>query len=278
MDTNINPGTHMTTERKGHVALLHNGRGGSTVLMNLLMQSPGIVSGPEPFLGYFGEYRERMRGLGKFVDYPWSRSVHHPHAPLEYLRERLPAPPARHVTSIKLYHLRGIDLSFERFLNAIPELGYTHVIFLNRANYLRKIVSCLVAEAKVAQGHQEAYFNPTGTPSQKLTIRLDVDDVEVDSAKRPLCEYFAEWDEDVAEIRELLRDRSHLELEYARHVREDPRTACVAARAYLGVEQTPLSVNLSPTNPFALEHILENYDEVAAHLAGTPWSWMLEAD
>jgi hypothetical protein len=274
MDTNMNADLHMTSERKGHVALLHNGRGGSTVLINLLTQSPELVSGAEPFLGYFGEYRERMRRLGKFVDYPWNRSEHHPHAPLEYLRQCLPKAPARHITSLKFYHLRGVDLAFERFLSAMPELGYTHVIFLNRANYLRKVVSCLVAEAKVAQGHQEAYFNPTDTPAQKLMIRLDVDDVEVDSARRPLCEYFAEWDHDVATIRELLRERPHLELEYARDVCEDPRLACMAARAHLGVEQTPLRVNLHPTTPFALEDIIENYDEVAEHLHGSPWSWM----
>ena len=258
----------------GHVALIHNGRCGSTVLLDLLAQTPELVGRPEPFLGYFGAYLERMREQGKFVDYPWLCSPHYPGDPIAYLRELLPPPPYRLLSSIKLYHLRGIGLSFEAFLAAMGELGYTHFIFLRRDNYLRKVMSSLVAEAKVIRGSREAYFNPGEGPAEKLRVHLDVDDVEIDSSNRPLLEHFARWDAEYAAMDEQLRRVDHLEFEFARDLRANPIDACKRAQRYLGVEELPVKLRLSPTTPFRPDEILINYDEVAAHLGDSPWAWM----
>lgn len=258
----------------GHVAMLHFGRAGSTVLLDLLAQTPGLVNGREPFVGYFGPYLERMREQGRFVEFPWSRSLHHPHDPFAYLGERLPGDGRRLLASIKLYHVRGLGLGFDAFLRGLDALGFTHFVLLTRKSYLRKVVSCLVAEAKDARGDAEAYFNVSLQPAERVVVRLDPQRLELDSDERPLLDYFEEWDHDFAMIRRLLVGRQSVELSYEDHVQADPQAACRTLRSFLGAEQTPVRLRLGQTTPHALEDILENYDEVSAHLAPTRWGWM----
>lgn len=258
----------------GHVALLHFGRAGSTVLLDLLSQSEGLLNGREPFVGYHGEYRERMRREGRFVDYPWHRSSHYPHAPLEYLRELLPTDGQRYLASLKLYHVRGVGMGFEPFIEGLEALGFSHFVVLTRRNYLRKVVSCLVAEAKEARGDTSPYFNVDGRPAECVRVRVDPASVEIDSDERPLSAFFEEWDRDFDEVRRLLRERRSLELRYEDHVEEDPSAACVTAREFLGAEQTPLVVRYGRTTPHALPEVIENYEEIAGYLADTPWAWM----
>ena len=44
---------------------------------------------------------------------------------------------------------------------------------------------------------------------------------------------------------------------------------------FVGIEPTETIVRLKKTNPFQIEDMLENFDEVKSELKNTPYEWML---
>jgi hypothetical protein len=74
----------------------------------------------------------------------------------------------------------------------------------------------------------------------------------------------------------LLADKDVLQLTYEDDILKDPRIAYRRVCGYLGLEPCPAFVRHARSNPFRLDEIIENYDEVKQALSGTEFEWMLE--
>jgi len=178
-------------------------------------------------------------------------------AKLEDLRGRCPEPPQRVLASLALGHARGVGPGYEPLLRGLERLGFTQFVLLTRRNYLRAVVSCHLDEQPV-----------TGR------VPLDPDAVEIDGECRSLRSLFAQWDRDRAEIQARLHGRRRLELSYEDDVEEDPTWACLWVRDFLGIAQAPVPLRVGPRASREIQHAIDGYDEIQAHLDGTRWAWM----
>ncbi len=215
----------------GHVALLHFGRVGSRVFEERLSASIDVVSVE-----------------GRILDHE------HP-VMLEVLRGRCPEPPRRVLASLTLGHARRVDLGYERLLQGLEEMGFTHFVLLTQRDYLGAVLS--------------------RHASSDGRVSLDPEAVEIDGECRSLCSLFAQWDRDRAELRARLQSRRRLELSYEDDVADDPTWACLWASDFLGIAQVPVKLRAeSRPPPREIPQLVEDYERVQAHLAGTRWAWM----
>jgi hypothetical protein len=173
---------------------------------------------------------------------------------------------------VKFYHLRSLRLTLEQYLRAVEAMQFRHFIVLERRNYLRKIVSSLVARRR-GRYHQPAGAEPDLTP-----ITLHLDHVRIDNSDQPLIALLRAYARDLRRLDHLLAGRHVLKLTYEDDVMLGPHRGYRRACEFLGVPEAPVSVNYTRSNPFSLREIISNYNEVAAALADTEFAWMLEAD
>ena len=68
-----------------------------------------------------------------------------------------------------------------------------------------------------------------------------------------------------------------LHLTYEDDVKGDPKVAYSNICDFIGVEEEPAEVTLKKSNPYPLNRILVNYDEVARQLKDSPYEWMLHS-
>ena len=66
-----------------------------------------------------------------------------------------------------------------------------------------------------------------------------------------------------------------LQLTYEEHISIDPTVGYRAVCDFLGLQAPPVVMRLRKTNPFPLQDIVQNWDEVVDALSGTEYAWML---
>jgi hypothetical protein len=63
---------------------------------------------------------------------------------------------------------------------------------------------------------------------------------------------------------------------YEDDIQSDPTVAYCKVCHYLDIDPGEPSVSLERVNPHPIREVVENFDEVAALIADTPYAWMLE--
>lgn len=236
------------------VFVFHQGRCGSTVLAHMLDQHPRIAA--------FGEIFETA-----------------------YKRQRLPAPaaamlrarrlqayPARAVVEAKFFegqHLSFISGGGEVPLDLLRRAGYRRFIVLDRKNYLRVVLSSALA---VTRGKKFHYAASETVPETKVALNPDV--VGIPGKQGPMLEVFAHMDRQYARLRADLDGEDVLELTYEDDIQDDPHRAYRKVCAWLGLDAAPAAATLRRSNTRSTCEVIENWDEIAATLAGTPYAWM----
>jgi hypothetical protein len=254
----------ITSRRRcANIAAFHQGRSGSRLLGDLLKQHPQIVWEGELFSpGRLGDIASRWPLLTRI--------------PLRILRLRmLMAGKACYGFETQPTQVEHLEISLEEYVSQLESLGFRHFIMLERLNHLRRFVSMLVARTN-SQWHLQQ-----GTKPELVRIRLDTENLLMsrgrDTQRRSLV---AHLDREIATwrvVRQILERRNLLYLTYEQDLASRPEAGYGRVCEFLGLPAHPVSVRFHQTNPHRLDQILENYDEVAAALAGTPYAWMLHA-
>ncbi|BBK33955.1 hypothetical protein STHU_45890 [Allostella humosa] len=233
--------------------MFHIGRSGSTVVADQLRQHPGLT--------WAGELLDPRRGS-------FDRA-----AALSRIERGLDKAGSRGFGfETKFYHLRRAGLDPAGLLELLAARGFVRFLVIRRRNLLRKIVSSLLAR-QTGQWHLEA---GSGARPILRPMRLDVGAVVVERATTPLLDAMARYQADFTALDRVLGDRPVLRLTFEDDIRPDPARAYRRVTAFLGLPDHPAEVRLVPTTPWPLSRILTNFDEVRAHLAGTPHAWMTD--
>lgn len=240
------------------VVVIHLGRCGSTVLAGLLDQHSQIAWRGEIF-----EPRIRRAAARHGDGFVIRRD------PIKLaLRAINSRRTAYSGIEVKPFHFEAFGISLAEFIEGMREAGVNRFVVLDRRNRLRKIVSSRVA-ARSGVWHVKA-----GAAHTMQRIRLPVEELRMDRRREPLKRLLEIYDAEFAEARRLLSP-DYLDLLYETDILEDPTRGYHRVVDFLGLAKEPVEIKLGRTNTSPLTEVLENYDEVAAHLAGTGYEWML---
>jgi hypothetical protein len=108
-----------------------------------------------------------------------------------------------------------------------------------------------------------------------VRVRIDPRAHFVDGESLPLVAFLEGFDRFHAALDDVLGDEA-LRLTYETDILDDPRQAYLATCRWLDEVPAPVVVRFARTTPFPLRDVIENFDEVAEALHGTPWAWMLD--
>lgn len=223
--------------------------------------------------------------LGRHAALQWDGEVFEPNArtwrnhagdddkadPLGFLRRRIASRTRpRYGFEMKFFHHDAIGVPLETFLDEVQSLGVSRFIVLRRRNYLRKIVSSLMAFA-TGRWHVRP-----GDAVSAAPVTINIDRVPIDQGRLSLLDLMRGFDRDFARLDELLADKPVLRLTYEEDIAHDPLQAYRKTCAFLGLDVQPVAVPYGKTTPFPLREVIANFDEVRAALRDTPYAWMLE--
>lgn len=250
--------------RRGNVVMFHSGRVGSTVVGELLRQSPKIFWDREIYDRLFADHEKKYGGIQRIGEVD----------PLVYLKQRASAVGAAYYGfEVAFRHLVVFGLDLPTYVEAVAAQGCQHFIVLERKNKLRSVISALVAK-ETAEYHVLSGKKP---PRKSVTV-----DVERISMQRrndwilPLVEVIDTFEHNYAEARRVLDGKQALFLTYEDDVLEDPRRAYQQACDFLGVAAPAAEVRLTRTNPYPVRDLIENVADVERVLQGSGYEWMLD--
>lgn len=247
----------LASTRRANVAMFHVGRVGSTVVAELLDQ------------------HSRMDWAGEF-HHPRSVDIWSSHLleedPIRRLRMRM-ALAGLQVFGFETKYVDGgdfqrLNMSLEAYVDELKKLGFTHFILLERKNMLRRFVSTAVGRERGGQWHNRGDQTLT-------TITFDTEHVRSGPIRRPLLEWFERIEHDKHRLHEHLSNSNLLRVSYEDHVRDNPKRAYRKICSFVGLDPEPAEITIKKSNPYPLQDILVNYEEVAQVLKGSEYEWML---
>lgn len=234
------------------LALLHEGRCGSTVLGSLLGQNPRLYWDGEALL----PHRPSERWFRHLQGARGESNLQDLRALMRYSRGRV------YTLSVK-----G-QFGYPRREDVLPDLlalGFDRFVTLERRNLLRWVVS-----VEVGKQHR-AWHRRNGQKHRLRQAHVPLADANGLTLLDRLQRLHARNDD----TRRRLSEHPTLHLVYEAHILEDPRVAYRAVCDHLGVEPSPVAITHRRVNPFPLDQIVSNYEEVRSVLEGTEFDWML---
>lgn len=238
--------------RQGHVTMFHAMRSGSGVLTDLLKQHPKIFWDGEINPAYIQKWHKKKvvngtRNLSEAV-----RRVQ---------RRMIFAPQKRfYGFEVTLNDFLLGHISLSDYVEHIHNLGINYFIILIRKNFLRKIVSMVIA-MKRGQTHilsrEKVRLTRISLDTQNLTEKL-----------QNHHDYFSMLDN-------LIKDKKVLRLTYEDDISKNPVLGYRRVCNFLGIECFEFPIRYKKTNPYNLSEIIYNFKEVEHTLRGTPFEWML---
>ena len=258
--------------REKNVVMLHWGRSGSTVLGHLLHKNPDIFWDSEIFIG------NRMPAIPR----PMNKLLFRAPGLVIGVRRQRSRKPVYGFES-KPSQIARVGLNFAQFVAKLNAMHFSHYILLQRRNLLRIIISDSVAKQNGIWHRQRhrghAVPKSSDQDARPSAIRIDVNAVALGSSfqrnRMSLLEHLRAIEDEYQQFNALLRDKTLLQMSYEEHIQQDPRVGYRRVCEFLAVSAPEVQVDLGKTNPWPVKEIVENYDEVADVLAGTPYEWML---
>lgn len=239
--------------RERDVAILHEGRCGSTVLEKMVnqnwsvhwageifeahSQSPPTIHGEQLVAETIGAHKARFRSFGLETKY--------------------------HTTS----QLRPacIGMSIKDYVALLRSLGIRRFITINRDNILARLVS---ADAAIAADQ----FHRSGNTASKLRPIEFRTHYDLWCGAMTLAEYFDFLAAERDELASLVPDA--LALTYEADILSDPLVGYGKVRDFLRLQKRRPKISLRRTATRPLTEMLTNYGEVRDALAGTRHEWM----
>lgn len=245
--------------RKTNVAMLHAGRCGSSVTAQLIRQHPDIHWGGEIFESMSAEYYlmpNRWRAYRRIKDSMYKKGSVCYGFETKFLPEQ---------------HLRPelANLCIEDYLDLLNKLNYTHFILLRRNNYLRQALSTLI-------GYKTGIWVSKTSKTEHTKVSIDPNNFISYGKKMSLVDFFRSLDDAYEKFNVLLKDKRVLVLSYEKDIENDARIAYGKICDFLELEPCPVSIALKKQNPMPATSLIENYSEIRAYLANTPYSWMTD--
>jgi hypothetical protein len=240
------------------IIMFHSARSGSTVLGDLLGQHPQIRWDGEIYAPPTQKPSPRL--LNYLIKDPIK---------LLSLRMRF-AHKKYYGFETQFIHLDIKKIALTDFVAALKQMGFAHFIILKRKNYLRLIVSALIAQ-QASQWHQ-----PAGQQARLNPATINLEQVFGPNGLSLLgtLEYV---EERFQAVEQLLADQKVLQLTYEGHISNNPLLGYQEICRFLEVEpDSTVSVRYSKTNPFSLGELIANFGEVEQALQGTQFAWMLD--
>ncbi len=239
--------------------MFHIGRSGSSVLADMFFQHADLIWGGEI-------YRRPIRQLGASALKPIQ-----PPDPLAFASERFQASVASNYGfEVKFYHLDLLGMPLENYVNGLSQIGVDRFIVLRRNNYLRKIVSSVIAK------ETDLWHVRDNTKPKLTAVRIEVDKLHLDRQWGSLMTFLKKFDEDFRRLDALLSGLPALKISYEEDVECNPLVAYRKIVDFCGLATIDPEVRLRKTNPYPLRELIVNYEEVRAYLAETDFAWMAE--
>ncbi len=255
----INPMLSYLSKRR--VVLFHIGRSGSTVLGDLLNQHSEI--------GWDGEVYEKLfRSLN--ISSVTSGHDQLSADPVKLIRKRIRNSGRKYYGfEVKFFHLRILDISLEDYIERLSRLGFTRFVVLKRRNYLRKIVSSLIAHER------NQYFLQDAAQVKLHQVYVDVDQIRIDRDQKSLISFLQTYEQHFKALDHLLESKQTLHLVYEDDILPDPLLGYRRVCDFLNVDHQEVHINFVRTNPFKLSELVTNFADVERVLSGTTFEWML---
>jgi len=242
---------------RGMIAMFHVGRCGSTVLANAINQHSSVRWGGE----LFDEFTSRGPG---FPPTPrWARAI----IMFSIYRQRCEFF-GFETKSVQLGS-HCIPMTVREYVSFLQELGFSHFIVLTRSNLLRSVISSIVAG-------QSGKWHVASGPGGPTQVRVDPDR-PWGSWAPSLTDILDEFQRYYTEFDVPLSDNNRLDLNYEVDIQHDLNVGYKKVCGFLGIEPEPFEVRLARTNPYSIEQMIVNYDEVSSALRGTQHEWMLRS-
>ena len=250
--------------RRGAVAMFHVGRSGSSVLGGMLARHPQIFWDGEIFRSHL----ERHSLSEEAFDSTSLVGVDPPN--LETLVAR--SGPLYYGLEVKFFHLDLFGIPMVDYLERLEHVGITHVIVLERRNYVAKVVSSVRA-------HLDGRYHIDGRVGAKAPLApVDLTgDLAIDYSRQPLLGHLRGYEAGFRELRRALDilDFQVLELNYEDDIRADPSVAYRKACEHLDVRPVPIRPRLRRSGDADLRSQILQLDLVEQSLAATPFEWMV---
>lgn len=244
-------------EFKGLI-MFHIGRSGSTLLGDLLQQHKNIY------------------WIGEIFDHITDQTIkkgkeQKPETFYETLQELMEKVPKNKICGIeiKFYNLQNYQISIQDFLKQSQKMGFQHYIVLERKNYLKKIISSLVAR-KTLEWHLPPKIK--ATPSK---IRIKTERIKIDNSAQSLKDHLIKYKKSFQQAKQALKEQNNLSLTYENDLLQNPQIAVEKVIKFLELESFTPKIRYSKTTPFPVKLILLNFEEIQKYLAETEFEWML---
>ena len=248
--------------RPGAVAMFHIGRCGSTVLADLLRQNKKICWDGEIYQAYCDWLESKGIAL--------TPNSLRGESPFALLQQHMRFSGAKYYGfEIKFYNLRCYGIKTQVFVDEIEKLGIDRFILLERRNYLRKIVSSVVAE-KAGKYHLRI-----GSKSKLVRVKIEIGELDLDYDRKSLLDHLRGFRDDVLNFQRLMNGRRLLKLTYEDDIMQDPVKTSIQVCEFLGISPAPGVIRYTRSTPFPLRDVVANFREVETALAGTEFAWML---
>lgn len=266
-------------KRKGNIALFHLGRCGSSVLAFMLKSNPDIFWDGENIGDFYLKKleSEKLHGnvnhlsdiIAEVEELKMTTN------PITFLKIRM------YWTLKKYYgfetkfskaeHMREeiLNMQLDDYIDLLCGIGFENFIVLKRENYLKQILSYHIAE-------KTKIYHSTKDKTAPDTVYINPYNCWIGSIEKPLMEIFEEMDNDYAELDNLLKGKKSLNLTYEEDIQNDPLIAYKKVCDFLNVDYYSPKIIHKRTNPFKIEEIVENLDELKEYLSYTKYSWMLD--
>lgn len=247
--------------------MFHIGRCGSGVLGDLLAQNPAIA-----WEGELLKPRRFHRDLPFPLRRLWPGAPLRDRAMLRLVRDKLAGADGTMAYGFetKFFHLEREGVSLATFLRTVEQGGVDRYVILRRRNLLRIVASGLIAAR--AGHHHASDVGPRPDP-----IVIDPGRVPLDRTEMPLVALLERWDHQYADLERRLDEATTLSVFYEDDVAADPSVGYRKICTYLGVDAVQAEVRLRPTNPYPLDALVANLDEVQRELEHTKFGWMVDA-
>ena len=240
--------------------MLHPGRCGSTVVGSLLNQHPSFYWSGEPF--------EKLMGQGPLKE----------ETIVDIIKEREQDKISKAYSFATKYpdgmHLSNscINKSIPDYIDLLNNLGYSKYILITRTNHLKRIVSILkgrqTGEWHTDQKQDKAKAKGVDVPIKDFEFGLN--------KKGSIIDYFKIMDNETKLIIDKIGEKPLLHIKYESDIEENPVKAYRKICEFVGIKSLSPEVKLKKTNPFPLEELILNFDEVKKYLQATPYAWMLD--
>jgi len=247
--------------RKTNVAVFHTARCGSTVVGNMLDTHADIYWASELFDKLYEKYPDQIDkpnfARTVITNSMYSRRVKIYGFETKYL-------PHQHLGKGK------IGMGVEEYFRFLCSLNFSKFIVFQRKNYLRQIVSLMVARI-----NKEWHAKDKKTDVTKITI--DVHSTQISGRTEPLLDQLRYIEENSERLKMLLPGNETLYLCYEDDILEDPRKGYHKICRFLGIQSESPPISRKRTNPFPLKDMITNFDEVRSLLKNTKYHWMLDS-